>query len=127
MRTVVDLVVGRVDVHEDLEPDAALDPLGAVVDPLRQHHDAAEQRERHRDGERRRRSSSAGCGAARRSSRARSSRCGSTWRGYAPDAVDAAGLVAHERAAVELDDAAAHRVDDALVVRGHARRWCRCG
>src|SRR5881227_1949511 len=33
--------------------------------------------------------------------------------------VDASGLVAHDGAAVELDDPAPHRVDDALVVGGH--------
>src|SRR3954470_12696382 len=33
--------------------------------------------------------------------------------------VDAAGLVAYDRAPVELDDAPAHLVDDALVVGGH--------
>src|SRR4051794_3068942 len=37
----------------------------------------------------------------------------------APDAVDAARLIAHERAVFELDDPSAHRVDDARVVRGH--------
>ena len=35
------------------------------------------------------------------------------------DAVDAAHLVADERAVVELDHPPAHRVDDALVVGGH--------
>src|SRR4051812_33086310 len=39
--------------------------------------------------------------------------------------VDAAGLVAHDDAAVEFDDTAAHLVDDALVVRGHDD--CRAG
>src|SRR5450755_4659492 len=39
------------------------------------------------------------------------------------DSVDTAGLVTHEHAVVELDDAAAHRVDDALIVcRHHHRR-----
>src|SRR5947209_7205443 len=33
--------------------------------------------------------------------------------------VDAAGLISHDGAAVELDDPAPHRVDDALVVGGH--------
>src|SRR5689334_3363277 len=40
----------------------------------------------------------------------------------APDAVDAARLIAHERAVVELDDPATHRVDDARVVGGHDDR-----
>src|SRR5262249_28507859 len=40
----------------------------------------------------------------------------------ASDSVDATHLVAHERAAIELDDPAPHRVDDALVVRGHDDR-----
>src|SRR2546423_9148725 len=35
------------------------------------------------------------------------------------DSVDAARLVAHEHAVIELDDAPAHRIDDALVVRRH--------
>src|SRR4051812_14176996 len=32
--------------------------------------------------------------------------------------VDATGLIANERAAIELDHASAHRVDDRFVVRG---------
>src|SRR5437764_15141597 len=40
----------------------------------------------------------------------------------APHAVDASRLVAYERAAVELDHAPAHGVDDALVVGGHHDR-----
>src|SRR5689334_12824743 len=39
--------------------------------------------------------------------------------GLAPYAVDASRLVAYERPVVELDDAPAHRVDDARVVRRH--------
>src|SRR6266699_7151832 len=40
----------------------------------------------------------------------------------APHAVDPSRLVAYERAAVELDHAPAHGVDNALVVCGHHDR-----
>src|ERR1700737_2247946 len=40
----------------------------------------------------------------------------------APYAVDAAGLIAHQRSVVELDDTPAHRVDEGRVVRGHDNR-----
>src|SRR6476661_2732151 len=47
--------------------------------------------------------------------------CGEVCRGarLALDAVDAAGLVAHERAVGELDDPLAQLVDDLVVVGGH--------
>src|SRR5690349_13644146 len=40
----------------------------------------------------------------------------------ATDAVNASGVVAHDPAEVELDHAAAHRVDDRVVMGGHQHR-----
>src|SRR5215470_5893892 len=42
--------------------------------------------------------------------------------GSAADAVDAAGLVAHHAAEVQLDDSAPHRVHNRMVVCGHQHR-----
>ena len=104
------------DLHEDLELDAVLPLVGAVVDRARHEQDAAEQEQRDRTV----------MMPAIVISRLRRSEISVSRVKYArrdielgTDSVDAAHLVADERAVVELHHAAAHRVDDALVVRRH--------